>query len=57
MSKFDQYWETVENSFASDAVRYFTKPMLRAAFEAGRAAVEKKPKRAIPITNLVAGGV
>ena len=45
MSKFADYWNTVEGSMASDTVRYFAKPLLREAFNAGRKCEPvKKPK-------------
>lgn len=42
MSKFDEYWKTVDDKCSSDAVRYFVKPLLRDAFNAGRAIAGKK---------------
>lgn len=50
MNKFDAFWETVAGRFPSETSAYFAKPLLREAFNAGRASVPKGKTAAVDDT-------
>lgn len=42
---FEQYWAEVQGQFPSQTSAHFAKPLLRDAFNAGRASAPKREKR------------